>query len=250
MNKITIRIVIIMALMLSCQMIVMIFKVPSYIFATPIKVIETLVIQREILFTNSLTTITEAIIGFLLANLISVSIALIIYLNKKLSDIIIPFAIIINAMPIIAITPLLTIWFGPGMQSKIVTVMLFCFFPSLINVLRGIRSLDIESLWLFKIYSANRLQVIKKLILPSILPYLFSALKTSSSLAVVGALVGEFIGSNKGLGFIIMSSYYSMNIPLAFSAITISSVFGISFYYLIHYFENKINFDKREVKKW
>lgn len=247
MNKIIIKIAIIMALVLLCQATVMIFKVPSYTFAPPIKVIETLINQREVLFKNSLITITEATAGFLLANLISVSIALVIYLNRKLSDIIIPFAIVINAMPIMAITPLLSIWFGSGIQSKIATVMLFCFFPSLVNVLRGIRSLDIEFLWLFKIYSANRSQVIKKLVFPSILPYLFSALKTSSSLAVVGALVGEFIGSNKGLGFIIMSSYYSMNISLAFAAITISSIFGILFYYLIHYFENKINFDKREV---
>ena len=90
---------------------------------------------------------------------------------------------------------------------------------------------------------------LKKLILPGILPYLFAAFKTSSSLAVVGALVGEFIGSNKGLGFLIMSNYYTMNIPLVFAAITTSSIFGILFYYIIHFFEKRMVFDREKIEE-
>lgn len=248
-NKIIAKIMVIAILIGLWQMIVMLFNAPTYVFPAPLKVFDALVNQRQIIFASALVTITEAFLGFLLANSISVIIVLIIYLNKKFAGVIIPFAIVIKTMPIIAIAPLLTIWFGSGILSKVAAAMLVCFFPSLVNILRGIKSLDIELFWLFKVYSANRLQTIKKLILPNILPYLFAALKTSSSLAVVGALVGEFIGSNKGLGFLIMSNYYNMNTPLVFAAITTSSIFGISFYYMIHFFEERMNFDKRKIEE-
>ena len=125
---------------------------------------------------------------------------------------------------------------------------LICFFPALVNVLRGIKSLDRNLLALFKVYQANRRQLIKLLIFPSILPYLFAALKVSSSLAVVGALVGEFIGSNKGLGFLIVSNYYNMNTAFVFAAITVSALMGISFYYAINFLEkNRMGKNKSRV---
>jgi len=249
MNKIIIKIIVIVAIIASWQIIVTILDTPTYIFPAPVKVFDALIKYRQIIYISAVITITEAFLGFLIANLVSVIIALLISFYKNLENVIIPVAIVIKTMPVIAIAPLLVIWFGSGISSKVVAAILVCFFPALVNVLRGVKSLNIELYWLFKVYSANRLQLIKKLIFPSILPYLFAALKTSSSLAVVGALVGEFIGSNKGLGFLIMSNYYNMNIPLVFAAIAISSIFGISFYYVIHFFEKKMIFDREKIEE-
>ena len=220
--------------------LVTVFQTPSYLFPDPVLVFSSFWENKIAIFNNALVTLTETIIGFLIANFISISIALEIAFNKELEDFIMPFAITLKTIPVIAITPLLVIWFGSGSYSKIATAGLICFFPSLVNVLRGVKSLDRDLIELFKVYSASKVQLTRMFILPSILPYLFAALKVSSSLAVVGALVGEFIGANRGLGFLIISNYYNLNTPYVFACIIISSLIGIGFYYLIHFIEKSI----------
>ncbi len=194
------------------------FRIPSYLFPGPVLVFSSLWENKIAIFNNTLITLNETLVGFLIANLVSISIALGIAFNKDLEDFIMPFAITLKTIPVIAITPLLVIWLGSGSSSKIATAALICFFPSLVNFLRGAKSLDRDLVELFKVYSANKVQLTKMLILPSILPYLFAALKVSSSLAVVGALVGEFIGANRGLGFLILSNYYNLNTHYVFAS--------------------------------
>ncbi|EKE05259.1 MAG: hypothetical protein ACD_19C00379G0001 [uncultured bacterium] len=221
-------------------LVVITLRIPTYILPDPITIFKSLTVNRLAIFTNSIITLKESFLGFFIANIISVTIALGIVFNKNIENTIMPFAITLKTIPIIAITPLLVVWFGPGEYSKIATAALICFFPSLVNVLRGVKSLDRDLVNFFKAYSANKIQLIKMLIIPSILPYLFAALKISSSLAVVGALVGEFIGANKGLGFLIISNYYTLNTPYVFSSIIISSLIGILFYYAIHFVEKRV----------
>ncbi len=222
------------------HLIVTISRIPSYILPNPTEVFKAMQENSLSIYLNSIITLRESFLGFFIANLISVSIALGIAFNKNIENTIMPFAITLKTIPVIALTPLLVMWFGPGECSKIATAALICFFPSLINVLRGVKSLDRDLIIFFKAYSASKIQLIRMLIIPSILPYLFSALKVSSSLAVVGALVGEFIGSNKGLGFLIISNYYTLNTPYVFATITASSLLGIIFYYTIHLVERRI----------
>ncbi len=217
-----------------------VFKIPPYVLPKPLVVFESLILNGSTILSNTVITLREAFIGFFIANLVSITIALGIAFNKNMENTIMPFAITLKTIPILAITPLLVVWFGPGEYSKIATAALICFFPSLVNVLRGVKSLDRDLTEFFKAYAANKLQLIKMLIIPSILPYLFAALKVSSSLAVIGALVGEFIGANKGLGFLIISNYYTLNTPYVFASIIVSSFVGIVFYYVIHFFEKRI----------
>ncbi len=219
---------------------VTLLRIPSYIFPNPAEVFGAMYENSLTIYSNSLITLKEAFLGFLIANLISVSIALGIAFNKNIENTIMPFAITLKTIPIIALTPLLVVWFGPGEYSKTATAALICFFPSLVNVLRGVKSLDRDLVVFFKAYSLSKIQLIKMLIIPSILPYLFAALKISSSLAIVGALVGEFIGTNKGLGFLIISNYYTLNTPYVFASIIASSLIGIIFYYAIHLVEKRI----------
>lgn len=240
MSKVITTIIVILLILIFWHAIVAVFNISTYVFPSPLKVLESLAKHWQVILSNAKVTFIEAFLGFLIANLISVLIALAVSFYRKTENIVMPFAIFLKTIPIIAMAPLLVIWFGPGVPSKVVAAMLVCFFPALVNVLRGVKSLDRKLLELFKIYSVTKIQLIRMLILPSIAPYLFSALKVSSSLAVVGALVGEFIGSNQGLGFLIMSNYYNMNIPLVFATISVSSIIGISFYYAIHFFEKKM----------
>ncbi|MDP3093592.1 MAG: ABC transporter permease [bacterium] len=240
MNKVFPKIISVVVFFLSWHLLVQFFSFPAYILPSPLEVFNVLIGNIEIISFNAVITFLESFTGFLLANLISILIALLIAFHNKLEDVVMPIAIVIKTMPIIAIVPLLIIWFGPGVFSKIVTAMLICFFPALVNVLRGIKCLDRDLLALFRVYAADRKQLTKMLILPAIMPYLFAAFKVSSSLSVIGALVGEFISSNKGLGFLIISSYYNMNTALVLAAVAISSIMGLSFYYAINFFEKRM----------
>lgn len=229
------------------QLIALIFVVPDYLLPTPFRVSQAFIENYHNIFISSVITLTEALVGFFVANLISVLIAIFIVFNPNWENGLMSVAIVIKTLPIIALAPLLVIWFGSGLASKAMAAMLVCFFPSLVNIIGGVKVLDQKLFWLFKVYAADRWQLVRFFIFPSILPYLFAALKTSSSLAVVGALVGEFIGANRGLGFLIVSNYYNMNTPLVFAAILTSSLIGVVFYYTINLFEERFIFYQRRV---
>lgn len=187
-------------------------------------------------------TLTEAISGFLIANIISGVISLLAFRHKFIENIVLPYAIILKTIPVIAFAPLLILWFGSGMGSRVAVVILMCFFPSLVNMLRGIKSIDTTLIQFFKVYKASPLQSIIWLVIPSTLPYLFASLKISISLAIIGAIISEFITANKGLGFLIITGYYTLDIPLVFTAIIISSLTGLFGYFLIDYLEKKVIF--------
>ena len=216
-----------------------IFAVPEYIFPSPLSIVNVYLTEFPLLLSNLMITAEEAIIGFLIANMISISLVTTIFYAKKAENIIVPLAVTLKTIPIIALTPLLILWFGSGLPSRIATAALICFFPALVNLLRGIKSVDNDLLDLFKIYNSPKYTLLRLLLIPSTLPYLFSSLKISSSLAVVGALVGEFIGSNKGLGFLILTNYYTSDTAMVFAAVILSSLLGIFLYYILHYFENR-----------
>lgn len=222
------------------QAFIFILKIPNYLFPSPIEVFNSFILNYKMIAFNGLITMMESILGFMLANSVSIVIALFISFKKQYENLVMPMAVTLKTIPIIAITPLLVLWFGSGFYSKIVTAALVCFFPSLVSTLRGTKSIDKNLVELFNIYSANNSQKIKYLIIPSILPYLFSALKVSSSLAIIGALVGEFITSNKGMGFLIISNYYSLNIAAVFADIIVISAMGVGFYNLINFFEKRV----------
>jgi NitT/TauT family transport system permease protein len=236
------KIFLLFILILLWQFTVYLLHIPKYIFPSPIDILNAILQNLPLLYYNSAITLSEALMGFILANLLSFIFAIWISYNKNLEDVILPIAIILKTIPIIAITPLLVLWMGTGFGSRVVTAGLICFFPSLVNILRGVKQTDRNFTEIFVVYSASKFSTFKLLLLPSIAPYVFSALKVSSSLAIVGALVGEFVGANKGLGFLIIVNYYNLNTPIVFTAILITSCAGILFYYFINFIENKVLF--------
>jgi len=241
------KILFIVVLLLLWQILIYIFKVPNYLFPGPIEVINSFIQNFKNIIFNSSITLIEAFLGFLLANSVSIIIAIFISFKKRYENLITSIAVTLKTTPVIAITPLIVLWFGSDIYSKIITASLICFFPALINTLRGIKSIDRNLIELFDIYSVDKYQKIRYLIIPSISPYLFSAFKISSSLAIIGALVGEFITANKGIGFLIISNYYSLNIAAVFANIITISLIGIIFYNLINFFEKKyINWENIE----
>lgn len=218
---------------------VLILQPPAYIFPGPLAVLQTISERYNLLLEHGLNTLVEILIGFIIANALSTTMAFIVAYFPKIENSAMSIAIALKTIPIIAIAPLLILWFGAGIWSKVAAVVLVCFFPALVNILRGIKSLDADLHDVFKLYDITKFQMIKYFILPGIRPYFFAALKVSNSLAIIGALVGEFISANKGIGFLIICSYYSMDVAMVFACILVVSAIGVIMYAIIELLEQK-----------
>ena len=222
------------------EIVLFALNVSTYIFPRPTDIISTAYQNSGLLFYHLLVTFIESLLGFLIANIISVILAFTAYFKPRFEQFILSAGVIVKTVPIIALTPLLITWFGSGIASKIATAALICFFPALVGMIKGIKALESSYQDLFRIYSAPKSKLIKLLLIPGGFPFLISSLKISSSLAVVGALVGEFIGANKGLGYLTMVNYYSFNTPLVYAAITLSSLLGLAYYFILSAIEKKV----------
>jgi NitT/TauT family transport system permease protein len=192
-----------------------------------------------ILFPHFFVTFLESLLGFILAILVSLFLILIFDFspNAKLS--IYPYLVAIKITPIVAIAPFLIIWLGNGLASKIVAAMLYSFFTIILNLTKGFEEVESEYLDLMKSFSASKWKIFTKLKFPNASPYLFSGLKMSWILAVSGAIFAEFIGSNKGLGFLIINGYYYLNTSLMFATLFVTFIGGMFFFSLIGFIEKR-----------
>jgi NitT/TauT family transport system permease protein len=196
----------------------------------------------SLLLKETCVTLFEAILGFLLGGLVAYLLAILFVHSQVIKDALFPYAIALKSTPLIAIAPLLVLWFGNGIISKVVMSALVAFFPVLVNSIRGMAVIDQEVLELMNSLSASRWQVFRKIRFYNSLGYLFSALKTSSSLALVGAVIGEFTGATRGIGHLITTSSYYLETPLMFAGIVMISIGGILFFWLLSFLESKIVF--------
>ena len=221
------------------QAIVMAANIPEYLLPAPSAIFayidRTLAVQLAVTF-------VEAVIGFLIASTLAFGCAIMFVRFHTLEEGLFPIAIAVKTTPIVAVAPLLVIWLGTGWWSKIVAVILICFFPVLVNAVKGLKAADAEYRELFQTLGASRAQEFRKLRIPFCLPHLFSALKISSSLAIVGAIVGEFVGATQGLGYLIMVSSAHLETATLFAAIAAAALAGIILFYLIGWTEQRVIF--------
>lgn len=224
------------------ELSVIFFKFPEYLLPQPTKILIEIITNFGKFLMHTGITMFEAIMGYLIANILGFSVAVIFAHYRTIEKGFYPYAIALKTTPIIAMAPLLILWFGTGIASKIVAAALVCFFPILVNTVKGLRAVDDDSLDLFKSYSASKWQIFTKLSLPTALPYIFSALKISTGLAVVGAIVGEFVGANKGIGYVILVSTYHLETVTMFAGIIMSALIGVLFFWVICLIEKKVVF--------
>jgi len=224
------------------EFLIKIFKVNQIIVPTPTNIFISITNNFSLLITNTWVTTFEAIVGFLIGFLLAFVFASIFVFSKNIKKAIYPYAIALKATPIYALGPVLVVWFGTGIWSKIVMSALVCFFPILVNLVKGFTAVEEDALNLFKTYGASKVQIFYKLRIKNSYSYLFPSLKIASTLAVIGATIGEFIGASKGIGYLIVNSSYYLNTSLMFAAIIFISVVGILFFYLIDYIEKKMVF--------
>ena len=229
-------------LIVSWELIDFIFDFNKIILPSPHEILTSSYENISIIASELLITGIESTLGFILGAITAYLIAIIFTYSEFSKQALYPYAIAIKSTPIIAIAPLLVLWFGNGIFSKIVMAALVSFFPVLVNSVDGLKISSENLELLMESIAASPLQVLVKIRLPNSLPYLFSSLKVSSSLAVVGAVIGEFTGASKGIGHLIVTSSYYFDTPLMFSGIIAVSCFGIAFFSCISWLERRIIF--------
>jgi NitT/TauT family transport system permease protein len=177
-----------------------------------------------------LTTFYETGAGFLLAVIFGMLAAALIVVLPRLRDIVMPVLLIAQIVPKVAIAPLLLIWFGYGLLPKVLVAFLVAFFPIVVNGASGLSSVQPELLDLGRSLEASRWQTFWKFRIPSALPELFSGMKIAMTLASIGAVIGEFVGGNRGLGYLIMVANQEADTAFAFASIFLLSVMGVLLY--------------------
>jgi NitT/TauT family transport system permease protein len=224
------------------QLAAAVFKFRTIVFPSPLEIGLAFLRYPRSLFVESAVTMTEAVGGFALGSAAAYVLSVTFVFSRLLREAIYPYAIALKSTPLIAIAPLLVLWFGNGMFSKIVMSALVAFFPVLVNAVAGLTRVDQEALDLMRSLSATRLQTLRLIRIPHSLPYLLAGMKVASSLAVVGAIIGEFTGASRGIGYLINTSSYYLETPLMFAAVISIAIGGIAFFAVIAWFEQRIAF--------
>jgi len=211
--------------------------VPPFVAPSPAAVVETLVVNLPKLMENLLPTAIEAVSGFLIGNLAAIALATLFVHQKSLQEAFFPIAVLINTIPVVAKAPILVLLLGNGMEPKIAIAALICFFPTLVNMVRGLESVNPQAMELMRVLSASKAEVFFKLRLQNSLPYLFSALKIAASTAVIGAIVGEWIGSVTGIGALIIQAMYAFDSAMLYATVVVGSTFSVCFFFVISMIE-------------
>jgi NitT/TauT family transport system permease protein len=216
--------------------------IPSFIFPTPSEVWQRLiiVILDGSLFYHTLITLQEVIVGLALGLTAATITGYFLAKSRLVERVLAPYIVASQSIPIVAIAPLLVIWLGPGILSKILTSALIVFFPVLVNTIVGLRSVPHELYDLMRALQANAWQRITKLEIPASLPVFLGGLRIGATLAVIGAVVGEFVGADKGLGFLVNVGRGLYDTALVFVAVFTLVLLALGLYGSVVYLENRL----------
>ena len=204
----------------------------KFLLPRPSAISKSLWDNHNVLLSAGWFTFKEALGGFVIGSLLAVAVALVLARWRRLGEALMPYAIAVNAVPIIAFAPITNAWFGVlNPHSKWAIAGVLCFFPVLVNTLRGLTSVRPEAIELMRSYAASELDVFRRVRIPAALPFLFTGLRVATVLAMIGAIVGDYFGgSTLALGVQIENSITLFDFPFGWAAIVVASAFGIAFY--------------------
>jgi NitT/TauT family transport system permease protein len=215
------------------EMATTVFKIPTYLVPSPQQVIGQLLKQWPRLLSESWVTTGAAIAGFALSVVVGVPIAMLIAYSRTVEGYIYPLLVFSQSIPKIAVAPLFVVWFGFGIVPKIICAFLLAVFPIVVATVTGFKSVEPDLLDLARSMRVGRLKTFWFIALPHSLPHIFSGFKVSITLVVVGAVVGEFVGSNSGLGYVLQIANGNFDLPLMFAALVVLSVIGVILFGLV-----------------
>ena len=207
---------------------VAILEVPAFVLPPPEDVLPLIWESRQSLTNHSLVTIQEIILGFGLSVVTAIPIGLLIALSPTAKRMLYPLLVFIQLVPKIAVAPLFVVWLGFGLTSKVMLTLLLTFFPLLLASIAGFQILDQRLLYLTRSMGATTWQTFRYLRFPAALPVIFGGLKTSATIAATAAIVAEFVGSNKGLGYILLQGTANLDTTLVFAVLFLLTIIGLA----------------------
>lgn len=230
--------------MLAWEYGVKLFDVKEYVLPPPTQILEQLRVQLEsdLFWHHVWVTTQEAMIGFAIgvgaAVVLGTAISQISIVEKTLM----PYIVAFQTVPKVALAPLFVVWFGFGLTSKIVMAAVISFFPMLINVIEGLRSADSDRIQMLKVFGGGRWQIFRKVQLPSAMPFIFAGIDIGIVFAILGAVVGEFIGAQEGLGYLLLQTNYNFDIAGMFAILVVLSVMGLVAHAVVRLIQKRVTF--------
>jgi len=221
------------ALLLLWALITTIFKIPDYLLPSPISVIRRASLEWRILLAQTSYTLIEIVAGFLGSLLIGIPMAFAVVLSRPVERVVLPMVVASQAIPKVAIAPILVVWLGFGLFPKIVISFLIGFFPVLVSTITGLKSVETEMIDLVRSMGASTTKIMLRVRLPSALPQIFSGLKVAIALSVVGAIVGEFVGADRGLGYLLLTATGALDGTLVWAALLVLIGLGILLFEIV-----------------
>ncbi|HXV81814.1 MAG TPA: ABC transporter permease [Candidatus Binatia bacterium] len=215
------------------EVLIRLLHVPDWLLPAPSQILDVIGDKNSVVLSHTLVTLEETLLGFLLALVVGVIFAIGIVHFALLRDTLYPSLIMFNSFPKVAIAPLFVVWIGVGIESKIANAFLTALFPIVLNTIMGLTDMDPELLELVRSMSKSRWVLFWKIRLPHSLPYLFAGCKIAIPLAVIGAIVGEFISGRSGLGYLVLSANNYFNTPLAFTALLYLVLMSLALYGMV-----------------
>jgi NitT/TauT family transport system permease protein len=219
------------------QLGVVVSNVPAYLLPAPTEIARTFIDEFPRLLRHGWVTTYEMLLGYLLAVAIAVPLAVAITSSQRFDQFVMPTMLFFQVVPKVAVAPLFLVWFGVGVLPKVLVAFLISFFPIVIDSAVGLRSMSSEMLDLARSMGASRTQIFTRFRLPTSLPYLFSGLKVAATLAIAGAVVGEFVGADKGLGYLLLVTNSNMETSLMFATLVALTFIGLVFFYSVEWLE-------------
>ncbi len=221
------------ALILIWAIVTAVFQIPDYLLPSPMSVVKRASTEWHVLLSQSGQTLIEIVAGFLASILIGIPMAFAVVLSRPVERIILPMVVASQAIPKVAIAPILVIWLGFGLLPKIVVSFLIAFFPILVSTITGLKSVETDMVDLVRSMGASTAKVMLRVRLPAALPQIFAGLKVAISLSVVGAIVGEFVGADKGLGYLLLTATGALDGTLVWSALIVLIALGIALFQIV-----------------
>jgi NitT/TauT family transport system permease protein len=215
------------------QTVVVFMHVPEVLLPAPTRIIGQVVAKGDVLTVHSLVTLREILLGFGLAVAVGIPAAVLLVNSRLLNRGVYPLLVSSQTVPKVAIAPLFLIWFGFGILPKILVAFLICFFPIVIDTVVGLRSVPIEMLYLARSMGLNATMTFMKIRLPFALPNIFAGLKVAITLSVVGAIVGEFVAADQGLGYLLVVANGNLDSATAFAVLTVLSIIGVALFEIL-----------------
>lgn len=223
------------------QAVCSVWSIPTAVLPTPLQVAEAVIKNWQALVLDGWVTLKATLYGFALALLLGIPLAVAVSTFRRINLMFYPLLVALQSVPKVALAPILLVWLGTGMESKLAIAWLVAFFPVLVDTAAGLQATPKELLELARSLRASPWQLFAKVKFPAALPFVITGAKVAVTLAVIGAVIGEFVGSSEGLGFLLLSATSQINTPLAFAALFALSVLGMATYFLVVVAEKAIS---------